>query len=50
MTDNSWIEPYHNKKHKEELEAYAVFVTGGYAWKVSSSGKTYCSGKVKEVK
>ena len=42
-----WLDPY-AKKSDKELQSYATCVIDGYGWRVSSSGKTYCSGKVKK--
>ena len=42
-----WLDPY-AKKGKDELQGYATCVIDGYGWRVSPSGKTYCSGKVKK--
>ena len=43
-----WIDPYANKKHKDELESYATCVIDGYGWRVAPSGRRYCSGKIKK--
>jgi len=42
-----WVDEYAKKK-PEELQSYATCVIDGYCWKVSPSGRTYCSGKVKK--
>uniref|UniRef100_A0A6H2A4R5 Uncharacterized protein n=1 Tax=viral metagenome TaxID=1070528 RepID=A0A6H2A4R5_9ZZZZ len=42
-----WIDPYANKKHKDELESYSTCIIDGYMWRVHPSGRTYCAGKVK---
>ena len=42
-----WIDPY-TKKKPEELESYATCVIDGYGWRVTPSGRTVCSGKVKK--
>ena len=49
MTDKDyWIEPYHNRKHPQELETYKTYVTGGKGYQVDKKGNTYCSGRVEK--
>lgn len=44
-----WKDQY-AKKGDKELQCEQTCVVDGYGWKVSPSGRTYCSGKVKEGK
>lgn len=53
MKPIDWIDRYDlpsGADPKKYLTAYATCVIDGYGWRISKSGQTYCSGKVKEVK
>ena len=44
-----WTDEY-PKKDARELQSHATCIIDGYKWRVHPSGRTYCAGKVKEVK
>ena len=44
-----WTDPY-AKKNDKELQSYATCIVDGYSWRVAKSGKTYCAGKVENLK
>jgi len=44
-----WIDPY-AKKSDKELDSYATCVIDGWAWRLTKELKTYCAGKVENLK
>lgn len=44
-----WIEQYPKKK-PEHLDSFQTCVIDGYCWRVSPSGRTYCAGKLEDLK
>lgn len=44
-----WIDPY-AKKTAQELDSHATCVIDGWAWRISPDLKTYCAGKVENLK
>lgn len=44
--NDGWADEYHNKKHPEELSAFATLIDNGIKWRVGPNLQTYCAGPV----
>ena len=42
-----WIDEY-PKNNPKELQSYSTCVIDGKGWRVDPTGRTYCSGEIKE--